>query len=176
MRSLEDELMKAEMRQAFLDDAQYIVNLERELLIARIEEKSTEEVERRLREEVARCYATYKTDLEGTPEAKYLERIARRYDSKPIDIETFITTYELSTRTANILLNLEMFGSKKAEIAKIKTPKELLEYDATQLLRITGFGRRSLLELDAAFQEEGWEIKGIRKYREMERKRQDEYR
>ena len=47
MRSLEDELMKAEMRQAFLDDAQYIVNLERELLIARIEEKSTEEVERR---------------------------------------------------------------------------------------------------------------------------------
>src|SRR3989338_1211102 len=153
---------------------------DRELLYHTLpEEEQTpaakEALRRDLERQVLRLSERYGAQLERTPEGVYLERLRTEYSLGPKSIDDFIDMYKLSTRTANIIFNLEQYGSKKVGIPKIKKPEDLRNYDANQLLKVKGFGRKSLLELDAAFQQEGWEIKGIEKYREMERKRLQKY-
>lgn len=157
---------------AFLAHAIDIRERERGFYVLPSDEQTPEredELRKDLQRRVAVLSEQYGTKLKSMPEGQYLERLTTRYAAHDMTVDLFIDTYHLTTRTANNLVYLEMYGSRKAGIPKIKTPRDLLRYDAKQLLRIKSFGIITLLELDRAFEQEGWHIQGIERYREKYR-------
>ena len=182
MKFIKEEKLLSKMKQtpetldiliAFLGETMDIRERERGFYALPADEQ-TSKAQKALRADLkARVVALseqYSARLEGTPERSYLKRLAGEYAPVPMDVEGFIDMYKLSTRTANILFNLK-YGSKNAGIQEIKNPEDLLKYTAKQLLRVKGLGTTTLHELDNAFQEEGWKIKGIERYREMQQKK-----
>lgn len=161
---------------AFLADAMDIRERERGFYALPADEQTSEAEEALktdLRARVVALSEQYGVRLQGTVEVRYLSELVMAYKDHDEDhemtMEMFIDRHSLSVRAINILSNLAWYGAQKANIPKTENPRDLLQYDASRLLRITGFGTKSLLELDRAFVEEGWHIQGIEKYRETRR-------
>ena len=99
---------------------------------------------------------------------EYRRGVAAAYDPKEITVEGFIEKYHLSTRTANILTILQRIGSTTPRIPRIQSPRDLEQYGANQLLAIKGLGIETLQNHDRAFEQEGWHIQGIERYRKKD--------
>ncbi len=166
MDHLED-LLLVEKRQIALDDMRDVLTIERELHIAKEKDAPTDEIETRLREELTSCYVRYQTELEGTPERVYLNKLMIYYKvpfpeetmQKKFDltIDEFCRKYKLATRVENIIMN-RLYDSRRGQYHL----GELLVYGEKEMG--TGFGRESKKALREALAEEGLHLGMLESY------------
>ena len=156
---------------AFLAEARDIRTQERALFDCPAQEQ--EAARQSLKDKVAAVYDLYTTKLVGTPEKKYLDNLAVRYDLRinpTMTIDEFSRKYRLSTRAANVLTGLETEGIRIYRTGKyidvrIKIPRDLQKYSANDFMGLTGVGLKTFLELADALEKEGYPITGTERYR-----------
>ncbi|MBI5072793.1 hypothetical protein HZA99_03165 [Candidatus Woesearchaeota archaeon] len=122
-----------------------------------------------LRRRVAALSDSYAAQLEGTPEKNYLYDLKREYGIQ-IPIDEFIKRYNLSTRLANVLFNLEK-GNWRSGTGPIRTVSDLDGLDIKQVLNWPNMGKKTFRQFVDALEQEGYHLKGIEMYRERQRKR-----
>ncbi len=159
MNTLE-ELARTELRDQFLDDMIYIIDIERDIWQARIQNKPGEEIEAKLREEMGRLYREYDADLEGTPEASYLKRVMVYYkvplseealqQKADEDFVDFCERHNLPTRACNGIMN-SLYDSRRSGVYHLG--ELLVRTDAD--MKGKGLGILSQKQIKEALAEEG---------------------